>query len=90
MGFSSNERKMDETPTLKHKQHRWEPIPDAFNQWIETRLGNLKPALLPEPTINVVIFLALITADTACTYLETRELFHANGTTLPNYQTKYS
>ena len=70
---------MNPIPTLKHDQHRWEPVPDAFNQWIETRLDDLKPGLLPEPTIKVLIFLALLDADKACTYLEIRELFNAKG-----------
>lgn len=54
---------------------KWEANKVLFNQWIEDEKYNLGPGLNPEPTIKVLVFLALLDAKKACTYGEIREIF---------------
>ena len=53
----------------------WEPISEAFLRWINNRESIFHPGLIPEPTIKIFIFLALLDANKACTYDEIREIF---------------
>ncbi len=62
-------------PQFEHQ--KWEAIHDVFYQWVENRADILKPGLKFEPTIKVLIFLALLDAEKPCTYLEIREIFKA-------------
>lgn len=55
--------------------HQWEIDQDIFYQWIENREHVLSPGLKLEPTIKVLIFLALLDAQKACSYKEIREVF---------------
>lgn len=66
---------MNAIATLKSEHHRWKAIYDVFYQWIENRMDILNPGLKPEPTIKVLIFLALLDAEKPCTYLDIREIF---------------
>ena len=66
---------MNSVSTLESGNHRWEAVHDIFYQWIENKMDILKPGLNPEPTIKILIFLALLDAKKACTYLEIREIF---------------
>jgi hypothetical protein len=54
----------------------WEPIPEAFLEWLGNREKLLEPGLIPEPTIKVLTFLALLESDKACTYDDIREIFN--------------
>lgn len=67
--------KMNTVTALESGSHRWEVVHDIFYQWINNKMDILKPSLNPEPTIKVLIFLALLDAEKACTYLEIREIF---------------
>jgi len=67
---------MSNTLAPHYQDQRWEPIHDVFYQWIENRVDVLKPGLKPEPTIKVLIFLALLDAKKPCSYLEIREIFN--------------
>lgn len=53
----------------------WEPITESFFQWLGDKESLLNPGLAAEPTIKVLIFLALLEADKAYTYDEIRETF---------------
>lgn len=53
----------------------WEPLPEAFKRWLNNRETILEPGLAPEPTIKVLIFLALVDSEKACTYDDLREIF---------------
>lgn len=74
-----SEQKMNGTSTVESGLRKWEAINDVFFQWIENRVTTLEPGLKPEPTIKVLIFLALLDADKPCTYLEIREIFKAKN-----------
>lgn len=68
-------KKMSNLSTIESEYSRWEAISDVFHQWIEDKTDILKPGLNPEPTIKVLIFLALFDAKKACTYSEIKEIF---------------
>ncbi len=70
---------MNTETKLESEHHRWEAVHDIFYQWIENKMDILMPGLNPEPTIKVLIFLALLDAEKACTYLEIREIFKAKN-----------
>jgi hypothetical protein len=53
----------------------WEPVSEAFLEWLGGRENILEPGLIPEPTIKVLAFLALLESDKACTYDDIREIF---------------
>lgn len=55
--------------------NQWEPVSDAFLEWLGNRESILEPGLTPEPTIKILIFLALLDSDKACTYDDIREVF---------------
>lgn len=62
-----------------HLLSTWKPITEAFLKWLGDREHILEPGLSPEPTGKVLIFLALLDADKACTYDEIREIFYKRG-----------
>lgn len=70
---------MDNSTILEPEVHAWEAVQDMFNQWIENRENELSPGLNPQPTIKVLIFLALLDAKKACTYGEIRAIFNARN-----------
>lgn len=53
----------------------WEPVSEAFLEWLGERERILEPGLAPEPTIKVLTFLALLESNKACTYDEIRAIF---------------
>ena len=59
----------------KSSSPKWVALYPAFNEWIENKQNLLKPGLSPEPTVKVLIFLALIDANKPCTYIQIREIF---------------
>lgn len=64
---------------MNKKTSHWQIIPDVFVKWMENNITILKPALNPEPTIKVLLFMALFEANKACTYSDIREIFHQKG-----------
>lgn len=64
-----------EEPIHSNSSNSWEPISEAFLEWLGDRENILKPGLVPEPTIKVLTFLALLESDKACTYDDLREMF---------------
>lgn len=57
----------------------WEPISTKFSEWLAGRENLLYPGLSPEPTIKVLIFLALLDSNTACTYEDLKATFSKKG-----------
>jgi hypothetical protein len=58
----------------KTEPNNWEPVSDAFLEWLGNRDNILEPGLTPEPTIKILIFLALFDSEKACTYDDLREI----------------
>ena len=56
-------------------QVAWEPVLSVFKAWLEENEALLCLALRPEPTIKVLIFLALLDAGEACTYARIQKIF---------------
>jgi hypothetical protein len=61
---------------LQTNTNHWEPDTDAFLNWLDNRESILEPGLVAEPTIKVLIFLALFDSKKACTYEELKEIFY--------------
>src|SRR3990167_10210161 len=57
----------------------WTPISDAFKEWLGNRETILEPGLAPEPTIKLLIFLALLDANKACSYDDIREIIKSKN-----------
>lgn len=55
----------------------WKPDFEAFSKWLAEREEMLDPGLLPEPTIKVLVFLALLDSGKPCTYDDLKEIFAA-------------
>ncbi|OGT38921.1 MAG: hypothetical protein A3F12_01945 [Gammaproteobacteria bacterium RIFCSPHIGHO2_12_FULL_38_14] len=55
----------------------WEADSDAFKQWLGNRENLLDPGLSPDPTIKILIFLALHDAKKACSYDDIREILNS-------------
>lgn len=70
---------MSTSLTTDYESQKWESVNDVFHRWLDNRVEILKPGLNPEPTIKVLIFLALLDAEKPCTYLELREIFKNKG-----------
>ena len=66
---------MVDTTLVDSFSNKWEANKEIFNQWIEDEKYNLGPGLNPEPTIKVLVFLALLDAQKDCTYAEIRAIF---------------
>lgn len=66
---------MDVKKDLANANNLWEPITEAFFQWLGNRTDILRPALAAEPTIKVMIFLALLDTGHLCSYADIRRLF---------------
>lgn len=65
----------------------WQAVPESFKSWLNNREHILEPALAPEPTIKVLVFLALLESDKPCTYEDIRETFQSKNIikgTVPN------
>ncbi|TAK77679.1 MAG: hypothetical protein EPO11_02345 [Gammaproteobacteria bacterium] len=62
-------------PTEITPNSSWRPVTDAFFSWLGEREHILKPGLAPEPTMKVLIFLALYDSEKSCTYDDLREIF---------------
>lgn len=60
---------------LSHTNNSWEANLECFQSWLDNRVDILEPGLVPEPTIKVLIFLALIDANKPCTYDDLRDYF---------------
>src|SRR5688572_24545391 len=58
-----------------HIEMTWKPVAGAFLEWLGERENILHPGLIPEPTIKVLTFLALLDAGKACSYEDLREIF---------------
>ena len=70
---------MNAEDQLTIENYTWEPLRHAFEEWLNNRQDILQPGLVPEPTIKVLIFLALLDCGKACTYDDLREIFrHKN------------
>lgn len=54
----------------------WEAVPEAFSRWLNNRHKILEPGLFAEPTIKVLIFLALLETDKACSYEEIKQIIY--------------
>lgn len=63
---------MDIEEPMQTIHSSWEPIVETFFQWVGDREALFHPGLVAEPTIKVLIFLALIEANKACTYDDIR------------------
>ncbi len=64
-----------EEKSLNPSNSSWEPISESFLSWLEKKEKILGPGLTPEPTIKVLVFLALLESDTASTYRDIRKIF---------------
>jgi len=67
------------TLPLFNSANSWEIVPDVFEQWINQKASFLSPGLTPQPTIKVLIFLALLDSNRACTYSDITEMFNRKG-----------
>jgi hypothetical protein len=70
---------MDNISVLEKQINGWEAVPDVFQKWLDNREDILNPGLSPEPTIKILIFLALLDAKKACTYDDIREIFKSKN-----------
>jgi hypothetical protein len=70
---------MNDFTSRESTVHRWEALHDVFYQWLGDNKSTLKPGLKPEPTIKVLIFLALLETQQPCTYRDIRDIFEAKG-----------
>ena len=61
---------------VRTEANQWRAAPEAFLEWLGRRESLLEPGLSPEPTIKVLIFLALLDSENACTYDDLREVFY--------------
>lgn len=59
----------------KTKNQGWKVVSEVFTEWLEKNKDELGLALNPEPTIKVLIFMALLDANKPCTYAQIREIF---------------
>lgn len=66
---------MNISNVTKSKFQDWKVDQEIFLHWLMDKQQALTPALNPEPTIKVLIFLALLEADRACTYADIKEIF---------------
>lgn len=66
---------MRDSALIDPTTNKWEANSSIFEQWIANRRSDLNPGLNPEPTIKVLIFLALLESNKAYTYSEIREVF---------------
>jgi Histidine-specific methyltransferase, SAM-dependent len=57
------------------EQITWQPVLSAFEEWLAGRYVLLEPGLIPEPTIKILTFLALVDSKKPCTYDDLREIF---------------
>lgn len=66
---------MNNLSVVNSPLHGWETVKEVFEEWLDKREDSLGPGLSPEPTIKVLIFLALLEAQKACTYDDIKEIF---------------
>lgn len=66
---------MSDTTIIDSVSGKWEANKEIFHKWINDKKYTLGAGLNPEPTVKVLIFLALLEAQKACTYNEIREIF---------------
>lgn len=57
----------------------WSPIHSVFKEWIGNRENIFSPGLNPEPTIKVLIFLALFDSNKPCTYEDIKNILKEKG-----------
>lgn len=53
----------------------WQVNFDVFNDWLNNRHSMLEPGLVPQPSIKVLVFLALLDSEQPLTYESIREIF---------------
>src|SRR5580693_6988948 len=53
----------------------WRTDIDIFNRWLDNRHAKLEPGLVPQPSIKVLVFLALLDSEQPLTYENIREIF---------------
>ncbi len=53
----------------------WRTDIDIFNRWLDNRHAILEPGLVPQPSIKVLVFLALLDSEQPLTYENIREIF---------------
>ncbi len=70
---------MNNLSAIEPLANGWEAVNGAFQEWLDNRDEILKPGLFPEPTIKVLIFLALLDANKACTYDDLREILKSKN-----------
>lgn len=68
-----------ETITTKPNSMKWQINKIAFNLWIKNHQKQFIYGLVPEPTIKILIFLALLESNKACTYSELRKIFSSKN-----------
>lgn len=66
---------MDVEEQIYIQKASWKPISEEFLRWLDNRHHLLEPGLIAEPTIKILIFLALFDAQKPCTYDDLREIF---------------
>src|SRR3990167_8858355 len=59
------------------KMPGWQADRTVFKKWLGEREDILEPGLRPEPTIKVLLFLALLEAGKTCSYEDIRDIFQA-------------
>ncbi len=66
---------MSDSSSTQPAANKWKVDYSIFESWVANSRNDLHPGLNPEPTIKVLIFLALLESNHACTYSEIREVF---------------
>lgn len=62
----------------------WEIDSKVFNEWIKGKTDELKNGLKPQPTIKVLIFLALLEVKKPCSYEELKNIFFTKKIVIGN------
>ena len=58
---------------------KWTANNDCFYEWVRDYEECLSPGLNAEPTVKVLIFLALLESQKPCTYAQIKEIFYKKG-----------
>jgi Histidine-specific methyltransferase, SAM-dependent len=66
---------MSEEMVADTQINNWDIDKKIFDDWVNTHLDNIGHKLLIEPTIKILIFLALLEHHRICTYADLRRIF---------------
>lgn len=65
--------------TVEEVNTTWEAIPEIFFEWLGDRRHLLEPGLHPQPTIKIIVFLALLDSNKSITYKELKNIIHTRN-----------